>query len=261
MQRIYLRRKASFLVGAALLVLVGTGIAVGMASEAASGAAVPGPPPATIGVRLDRPVPGALGSAEFMDQRGNPVTLRDFSGRAVFLVPFLTSCQEECPITTGGLEEIQRALVADHLAREVSIVEVTVDPARDTPERLAAYAKLVGTSWPLLTASPATIAALWHFFGIYYQEVPEASPPGIDWQSRRPYTYDVDHSNGFILLDAHLRERFVAAGMVRGAHLRPALRHLLDAQGRRNLAHPGGGSWTIAQARNAIAWVLGRAVP
>jgi hypothetical protein len=38
---------------------------------------------------------------------------------------------------------------------------------------MAAYATLTGTSWPLLTASPATIAALWHYFSIYYQVVPE----------------------------------------------------------------------------------------
>ena len=125
---------------------------------------------------------------------------------------------------------------------------------------MAAYAKLTGASWPLLTATPATIATLWHFYGIYYQIVPEGSPPGIDWQTGQPYTYDVDHSDGFILLDSHLHERFVAAGMVRDASLSPSLHHLLDSQGVSDLEHPGGGSWTIDEALEAIGWVLGQPV-
>lgn len=104
---------------------------------------------------------------------------------------------------------VRRELAAQHLTSKAAIVEVTVDPGRDTAERMAAYARLAGVTWPLLTASSATIAALWHYFGIYYQVVPEGTPAGIDWQSGRPYTYDVDHSDGFILIDPALDERFV----------------------------------------------------
>lgn len=173
----------------------------------------------------------------------------------VFLVLFLTSCEEECPITTGALIAIEHFIRSDGLAHKVAIVEVTVDPGRDTPERMAAYARLTGICWPLLAAAPPRLRCS-GTFGIYYQDVPEASPPGIDWQTRTPYTYDVNHSDGFILLKSRLHERFVAAGMVHGAPLSPALRHLLDAQGRSDLAHPGGGSWTILQARDAIGWLI-----
>jgi len=125
---------------------------------------------------------------------------------------------------------------------ENSLLEVTVDPGRDTSERMAAYAKLTGVVWALLTASSAMIAALWYYFGTYYQVVPEGSPAGIDWESGRPYTYDVDHSDGFIVIDPTLHERFVAARMVSGATVPSPLRHLLDAQGVYDLKHPGGGS-------------------
>jgi protein SCO1/2 len=205
---------------------------------------------------MDRAVPAALLHAPFTDQKGQPVTLRQFTGRAIFLVPFLTSCQEECPVTSGALLDLERELAARHLTSKAAIVDVTVDPTRDTPQRMAAYAKLTGITWPLLTASPATIAALWHYFGIYYQVVPEGSPPGIDWQTGKPYAYDVDHSDGFILIDPALRERFVAAGMVSGATVPTPLRRLLDAQGVYDSKHPGGGSWTVDQAFNAIDWVL-----
>ena len=84
---------------------------------------------------------------------------------------------------------------SQHLESTAAIVGVTVDPGRHTPQRMAAYAKLTGVESPLLTAPPATLTALWHRFGIYAQVVSERSPPGIDWESDRPYTYDVDHSD------------------------------------------------------------------
>lgn len=245
------------LVAAGFLLLAGTGVAAGLAT---TGASAPGPPPASIGNQMDRSLTPALINDVFTDQSGNPIQLSAYAGEVVFLVPFLTSCQEECPVTTGALLAIERDLDTDHLAQKVAIVEITVDPGRDTPERMAAYAKLTGVTWSLLTAPPATIAALWHHFGIYYQDVTEGTPPGIDWQTHRPYTYDVDHSDGFIVLDSELSERFVAAGMVRGARVTPVLRRLLDGQGVYDLDHPGGGSWTIDQALDAIGWVLGRNV-
>ena len=94
------------------------------------------------------------------------------------------------------------------------------------------------------------------FFGIYYQVVREGSPPGIDWQTGHPYTYDVNHSDGFALLDPHQRERFITAGMVRDASMPKSLRRLLDAQGVYDSEHPGGGSWTVDQAFDSILWVL-----
>lgn len=92
--------------------------------------------------------------------------------------------------------------LSDGLAGKVAIVEVTVDPGRDTPSRMAAFGRLTGSTWPLLTGSDANLAVFWHHFRIYYQKVPEGSPPGIDRETHRPSTYDVDHSDGFVLLDA-----------------------------------------------------------
>jgi protein SCO1/2 len=196
----------------------------------------------------------------FRDQAGRPVTLAQFRGKVVFLVPFLTSCQEECPITTGALLAMRRSIAHDGLTDKVAIVETTVDPWRDTPQRLTAYADLTAGSWPLLTGSAGDIARLWQYLGIYFQRVPEGSPPGIDWETNQPYSYDVNHSNGFILLDRSLRERFYAGGMAKVNSLQPKLQHLLDSQGQQNLDHPEPGSWTIGDGLDAIGWVLGRPV-
>jgi protein SCO1/2 len=244
-------------------ILVGGLLVLGLAVwfvTGAAGSASPKPPSLSIGDTLNQPVPPAIARLPLENQKGQTVTLEQLRGRAVLLVPFLTSCQEECPITTGALLVAQRSISADDLSRKVAIVEVTVDPGRDTPSRLAAFAQLTGSTWPLLTGSSATLASLWHHFGIYYQKVAEGSPPGIDWETNRPYTYDVDHSDGFVLLDTHLHERFIAGGMASIGRIPENLQKLLDSQGRADLRNPGGGTWTVTDALNAIGWVLGKGI-
>jgi cytochrome oxidase Cu insertion factor (SCO1/SenC/PrrC family) len=226
-----------------------------------SRASIPAAPSASIGNTLNQPVPKTIASLPLENEEGNPVTLSQFKGRELFLAPFLTSCQEECPITTASILQMQRALLADHLTQKVAIVEVTVDPETDTPARMAAYARLTGSTWPLLTGSPKVLASLWRYFGVYYKKVPEGSPPGIDWETHRPYTYDVDHSDGFVLLDHALHERFVTGGMTRITQIPATLHKLLDAQGDHNLANPGAGTWTVSDALNAMGWILGRQIP
>ena len=232
-----------------------------LAAVAIRAGGAPPQPSASIGVEVHRRLPRSVANLQLRDQDGRPVRLTQLRGRVVFLVPFLTSCQEECPITTGALLAMHDAIHHDGLGRYVTLVEVTVDPARDTPARLATYARLTGSWWPLLTGSGPTLARLWGYLGVYYHRVPEGSPPGIDWQTHRPYTYDVDHSDGFILLSPDLEERFVAGGMAKVTTLAPELQRLLDGQGREDLAHSGGGSWTVEQGLGAIGWLLGRAIP
>jgi len=114
-----------------------------------------------------------------------------------------------------------------------------------------------------LTGTPANLKTLWGYFGIYYQKVAEGNPPGIDWQTGRPYTYDVNHSDGFIVFDQNLHERFVtgAAPNLGGRELQKGLQTMLDAQGFHNLQHPGQDSWTIPEGLQAIGWVAGRTIP
>lgn len=223
----------------------------------------PGPPSASFGVVQDRAIPSSVVDAPLVDQSGATVTLSSFRGRDLVVVPFLTSCQEECPLTTAALLSMRRDLASVGLDRSVAFVEVSVDPGRDTPARMAAYARVTGTSWPLLSGTAPTMAGIWRYFGVYYQQVPESSPAGTDWETGRPYTYDVDHSDGFILVDATQHERFATVAPVdlSGRAIPAALRNMLDQQGRGDFRTPPGGSWTVRQGLDALGWLMGRAIP
>jgi protein SCO1 len=193
-----------------------------------------------------------------VNQRGQAVSLAGLRGKVVVLAPFLTLCQDECPLVTGAFISLQRDLSAAGLADRVVFVEATVDPGRDTVARLAAYEKEFGADWDLWTGTPADIAAFWKPFGVEYQVVPEAQPAKIDWYTGQPLTYDVQHTDGYVLINPSGRERFVDASAPnqKGA-LNAKLRGLLDDGGLHELQNPQAPDWTTTDALTSISWLLG----
>jgi protein SCO1/2 len=215
-----------------------------------------------LGTPVHRAVPVSLRQLPLTNQDGRRVTLGSWPGRTVLLVPFLTLCQDICPLTTGNLVAVEDSLRADHASGAVQIVELSVDPQRDTPARLNAYAKLTGAGWQLVTETPAELRKLAKFFGFYYQKVKEDDPHARDWRTGKPLTYDVDHSDNYFVLDSGGTERVIqdAAPDFHG-HLNPKLYRFLDALGRQHLKRAPQPDWTPADALQALAVSVGRPLP
>ncbi len=231
---------------------------------ACGGQGVPGPPSAYLGTVLDKLVPDSVADLRLTTDGGQPTSLAALHGQVVVLADFLTLCQETCPLTTGNLLQMDRAVTAAGLGRRVRFVELTVDPNRDTPFRLRAYRTLIGApaNWSLLTGSPAVIEQIWRYFGVWYQQVAEDNPPGTDWLTGKPLSYDIDHQDALLYLDATGQERFLVVGSpnAAGAPLAPALRRFLSAQGHADLSRPDASTWTAAEALSPIAWLTGRPI-
>jgi len=97
---------------------------------------------------------------------------------------------------------------------------------------------------------------------VWYQKVPEEKPAEIDWWTGKPLTYDVDHDDGFILINRSGEERFVTLDIpdLHG-ELAAGLRSLLDSQGLQYLDHGSpGNEYTIPQALGALSWLVGRSI-
>jgi len=208
---------------------------------------------------LDRPTPQ---HARLVDQDGRPASLAGLRGKVVVLAPFLSLCQDECPLVTGAFISLQRDLRHAGLAGRVVFVEATVDPGRDTVARLAAYQKEFGADWELWTGTPAEVAAFWRPFGVQYQDIAEEQPPRTDWWTGQPLTYDVEHTDGYILVGPDGRERFVdASAPNEKGKLSPKLAALLDDGGLHDLQNPQAPNWTVTDALASIGWLLGTTVP
>jgi protein SCO1 len=245
------RRSAKLPLGTVLLLLGGLLAACGNSGD-------PPAPPASQGIVQNRAIPDVpLTSAS-----GTPLSLRDFRGKDIVMAPFLTLCQDECPLVTGAFIALQRDVGAAGLGDKVVFMEITVDPGRDTPARLSAYSKEFGADWVLATGSPANLDALWKFLGVSVQIVPEAQPAKIDWYTGKPLTYDVDHTDGYFLIDASGHERFSNSTPPNlHGHLDKQLTELLNAGGLKNLDDQSAPNWSLAQALSSISWLVGRSIP
>ena len=218
----------------------------------------PAPPPASQGIVQDRPIP----DVPLISSSGAATSLAAYRGKYVVMAPFLTLCQDECPLVTGAFIALQRDVEAAGLGKKVVFMEITVDPGRDTPARLAAYSKEFGADWPLLTGTPANLDALWKFLGVSVQIVPEEQPAKSDWLTGKPLTYDVDHTDGYFLIDPAGHERFSDSNPpdLQG-RLDKKLTNLLNGGGLENLDHQADPNWTLSDALSSVSWLVGQNIP
>jgi cytochrome oxidase Cu insertion factor (SCO1/SenC/PrrC family) len=225
---------------------------------ACGGSGDPAPPPASQGIVQERPMP----DVPLISSSGVATSLAAYRGKYVVMAPFLSLCQDECPLITGAFIALQHDVDAAGLGKKVIFMEITVDPGRDSPARLAAYSKEFGADWPLLTGTPANLGALWKFLGVSVQIVPEEQPAKIDWLTGVPLTYDVDHTDGYFLIDPAGHERFSDSNPPNlHGHLDTKLTNLLNDGGLQNLYHQGDPDWTLSDALSSISWLVGRNIP
>lgn len=147
------------------------------------------------------PVPGIAapssigGPFQLVDQDGRKVTNEDMKGRP-FLVFFgFTHCPDICPTTLFEVSEVLGKLGPD--ASRVGALFITVDPERDTPEKIKDYLSSFDRNLRGLSGDPAAIAAVEKGYRVYAKKVP-----------LQDGDYTMDHSALVYLMDK--QGRFVA---------------------------------------------------
>ncbi len=218
----------------------------------------PPAPSASQGLVVNRAIP----NIPLISSSGTPTSLAAYRGKDIVMAPFLSLCQDECPLVTGAFIALQRDVRMDGLGSKVVFMEITVDPGRDTPARLAAYSKEFGADWVLATGTPANLNALWKFLGVSVQIVPEEQPAKIDWYTGTPLTYDVDHTDGYFLIDSAGHERFSDSNPPNlNGRLGQNLTNLLNAGGLQNLERQANPNWSLSDALSSISWLVGQNIP
>lgn len=107
------------------------------------------------------------------DHTGGARSLADFSGRPVLLFFGFTHCPDVCPLALQRLVRARESL--GRRGRDIEILLVTVDPARDSPAVLADYVARFGPGVTGLTAETPTLEAVLRDYGAY--AVPAAAAP------------------------------------------------------------------------------------
>jgi protein SCO1/2 len=114
--------------------------------------------------RLGDPVPLDV---PFRDEDGKTVTLRDYAGKPMLLVPAYYTCPMLCTLVLNGVVSMLRALPFD-AGKEFTVVTFSFDPKDDPAAAAAKKATYVGEyrrrgaegGWHFLTGDAASIEAL-----------------------------------------------------------------------------------------------------
>jgi protein SCO1/2 len=132
------------------------------ASAAAPGTTSAAAPSTTKVVLRDVPLVDATGKRLRLAQ--------DVIGERIAVVNFIyTSCTTVCPVSSATFQQLQQRLAASSLGKEVVLVSITVDPLRDTPQRLREYAGRYEAreGWVWLTGTKPDVDSVLKGFGAY----------------------------------------------------------------------------------------------
>lgn len=121
---------------------------------------------------------------------GRPLALSELRGEPVLLYFGYTTCPDICPTSLADLRMALQKLGPD--SDKVQVLFVSVDPERDTVDRLQTYLGAFDPSFIGLTGPAAEIEKVASRFGVYYQKSNVESAAG----------YLVDHTSTILLIDA-----------------------------------------------------------
>jgi protein SCO1/2 len=133
-----------------------------------------------------RPVP----AMQFIDHERRPFDATRLKGHWSFLFFGFTNCPDVCPTTLAVLAQVEKQLADLPAQEQPQIVFVSVDPHRDTPERIASYIHFFSPRFIGATGSEQHIQEFTTAMGI-----PVAITKAADG------SYTVDHSGAIFVIN------------------------------------------------------------
>ena len=146
---------------------------------------------------------------------GEPVSLNQYQGQLVILFFGYTNCPDVCPATMGTIANALTTL--GEKAKEVQVLFITVDPARDTPERLTEYVTHFSPYITGLTGTSEQIAQTAALYGVYFEKQ-DGDSSNVYW---------MDHTASVMVIDQIGRLKLVFPFGVPAEDMAADLRMLL----------------------------------
>jgi protein SCO1/2 len=120
-----------------------------------------------------------------------PLSLSDLRGKVVLIFFGYTSCPDVCPISLARIDACFSAMDEEELER-VRALFITLDPERDTPDRLEKYTSFFHPNIIGLRADVEVIDAVTDQYGVEYSK---------DMMPDSALGYSISHPTDILLLD------------------------------------------------------------
>ena len=140
------------------------------------------------------PEPRVIADFELIDQRSDPFSLASLQGNWSLVFFGFTHCPDVCPTALYELQQVKQTLEQEmgHDAETPRVVFISVDPERDTPDKLQSYLAHFDPSFIGVTGKHEQLLPLTRQVGIAYR---------IGEHEDGAVQYSVDHSTGILLTD------------------------------------------------------------
>jgi len=171
------------------------------------------------------PAPDVAGTSA----RGHtPVSLRGLRGRVVMLSFGYTHCADVCPVTMQTMQGVLRKLGDG--ARDVAPVYVTIDPARDTADRIRAFLEPYDDRIDAWVVADASLRGALEAYDVSAARRPVTLRRYVGQDVDPRGDYSLDHTGGVWLIDR--------SGTLRARYAHGAAANAIAAGVRRLLAGP-----------------------
>ncbi len=136
--------------------------------------------------------PSGLTVPDFQLQRadGRSFSANDLRGHWTIAFFGFTHCPDICPTTLAAFKQVWSKLAAQGKTDKVQFLFISVDPERDTPDKLATYVDFFNKDFVAATGTDEELTRLTRALGILYLRVPDESGG-----------YSIDHSASAVIID------------------------------------------------------------
>lgn len=114
------------------------------------------------------PQPRAIEGFHLIDQDGKAFTEKDLVGQWDVIFFGYTSCPDICPATLQIMQQAWKELEQQKATSDLRFIFVSVDPARDTPEKIKSYLNYFNPAFIGLTGDEQQVAHLSEQFGVFF---------------------------------------------------------------------------------------------
>ena len=129
------------------------------------------------------------------NQSGDRITQKNLAGKNLLVFFGFTSCRDVCPAQMSKLSNVMNSLDRSGHGKQITPVFISVDPERDSVEKVALYLKHFHASFIGLTGSRPALQSAADRFKTLLEKAPKQPIAG----------YQITHSSIFYIVDPYSR--------------------------------------------------------
>jgi protein SCO1/2 len=125
--------------------------------------------------------------SSWLNQKNERLFLKDLNGKIVISAMVFTHCESACPRIVSDLQRIEKSFTSEELS-QVQFVLISMDPARDTPERFLSFIKeyQINNNWICVSSSEEATMEIANVLNVRFKKLSDGG---------------FDHSNIIHVLD------------------------------------------------------------